>query len=383
MIPQEKRAAVSRGLEEAFSARSIKDVRRMTQGLSSDLVLRMVQRSPYVLRIMTRVEERNGPRFASMKTAGEAALTIMNLHPLRGANCLRRNARIRAVAVSTRGRAICSGFLAPRCNSKPGTLVNGSLPARKVAIPKCAESSSRACEVGENADINPMSNRATIREETKRFQRGCLRKIKHRRLRAGGAATLIAHTPIERTELVPAASQLTTSFANTVLAVTAFIKLSQDESDRFVYARFLAKPIGGVPVTAVRAATVQLCDRDDPAPAHDDAKLPKTGASSRTTGKSITTTVTYQPPTANKVLGTAVTDWDGRAIFVLRPGTGTFAGAVTTGPLLSSVRPTLGAGHFESPNGLFVNDAGKRLGAPATPVTYTFTRQQVTNPGPH
>ena len=60
MIPQEKSAAVSRGLDEAFGTRSIEDTRRMTRGLSSDLVLRIVVRgSPYLLRIMTRKDERN------------------------------------------------------------------------------------------------------------------------------------------------------------------------------------------------------------------------------------------------------------------------------------------------------------------------------------
>jgi hypothetical protein len=77
MIPQEKSAAVWRGSDEAFGTRSIEDIRRMTRGLSSDLVLRIVVRgSPYLLRIMTRMDERNDPArvFACMKAAAEAGL---------------------------------------------------------------------------------------------------------------------------------------------------------------------------------------------------------------------------------------------------------------------------------------------------------------------
>jgi hypothetical protein len=77
MIPQEKSAAVWRGLDEAFGTRSIEDIRRMTRGLSSDLVLRIVVGgSPYLLRIMTRMDERNDPArvFACMKAAAEAGL---------------------------------------------------------------------------------------------------------------------------------------------------------------------------------------------------------------------------------------------------------------------------------------------------------------------
>ena len=77
MIPQEKSAAVFRGLHEAFGATSIEDVRRMAEGLSSDLVFRIVvQGSPYLLRIMTRIDERMDPRriFACMSAAAEAGL---------------------------------------------------------------------------------------------------------------------------------------------------------------------------------------------------------------------------------------------------------------------------------------------------------------------
>ena len=42
MIPQEKSAAVFRGLQEAFGTTTIEDIRAMPKGLSSDLVFRIV-----------------------------------------------------------------------------------------------------------------------------------------------------------------------------------------------------------------------------------------------------------------------------------------------------------------------------------------------------
>jgi aminoglycoside phosphotransferase (APT) family kinase protein len=77
MIPQEKSAAVFRGLREAFGANAIEDITRMTKGLSSDLVFRIVvQGSPFLLRIMIRIDERNDPvrQFTCMKAAAEAGL---------------------------------------------------------------------------------------------------------------------------------------------------------------------------------------------------------------------------------------------------------------------------------------------------------------------
>ena len=77
MIPQEKSAAVHRGLHEAFGAKALEDIRKMTKGLSSDLIFRIVvQGSPYLLRIMTRIDERMDPGriFACMSAAAEAGL---------------------------------------------------------------------------------------------------------------------------------------------------------------------------------------------------------------------------------------------------------------------------------------------------------------------
>jgi aminoglycoside phosphotransferase (APT) family kinase protein len=78
VIPEEKSDAVSRGLSEAFDkSSSIEEIRSETRGLSSDLVFRIVVRgSPYLLRIMTRMDERNDPVriFACMKAAADARL---------------------------------------------------------------------------------------------------------------------------------------------------------------------------------------------------------------------------------------------------------------------------------------------------------------------
>lgn len=77
MIPQEKSAAVFRGLCEAFGTTDVEDIRATPKGLSSDLVFRIVvQGSPYLLRIMTRIDERMDPGriFACMSAAAEAGL---------------------------------------------------------------------------------------------------------------------------------------------------------------------------------------------------------------------------------------------------------------------------------------------------------------------
>ena len=77
MIPQEKSAAVTRGLREAFGVTEFEDIQMLTRGLSSALVFRMVVRgSPYLLRIITRTDAMNDPtrQFTCMKAAAEAGL---------------------------------------------------------------------------------------------------------------------------------------------------------------------------------------------------------------------------------------------------------------------------------------------------------------------
>ena len=78
MIPQEKSAAVSRGLQHAFATTTIDDIRAITRGLSSDQVFRIaVSGSPYLLRIMRRINEQMDPGriFACMNAASDAGIT--------------------------------------------------------------------------------------------------------------------------------------------------------------------------------------------------------------------------------------------------------------------------------------------------------------------
>ncbi|HLY20458.1 MAG TPA: aminoglycoside phosphotransferase family protein [Bryobacteraceae bacterium] len=78
MIPHEKSDAVSRGLREAFGTAAIEDIRAMSEGPGSDLVFRIiVHGSPFLLTIMTRIDEMNDPRriFAAMKAEAAAGLS--------------------------------------------------------------------------------------------------------------------------------------------------------------------------------------------------------------------------------------------------------------------------------------------------------------------
>ena len=77
MIPAGKNAAVFKGLEEAFGTTTIEDIRSINEGSSSDLVFRIVVNgTPYLLRIMTRIDERMDPAriFARMNAAAEAGV---------------------------------------------------------------------------------------------------------------------------------------------------------------------------------------------------------------------------------------------------------------------------------------------------------------------
>ena len=77
MIPQEKSSAVFRGLHEAFGTTAIEDIRTAPNGLSSDYAFRIVVRgSPYLLRIMARIDEIMDPGriFACMSAAGLTSL---------------------------------------------------------------------------------------------------------------------------------------------------------------------------------------------------------------------------------------------------------------------------------------------------------------------
>jgi aminoglycoside phosphotransferase (APT) family kinase protein len=74
MIPQEKSAAVTRGLREAFGVTAFEDIRRLTRGHTSSLVFRIVVRgSPFLLKIIMRTDDPTR-HFTCMKSAAEAGL---------------------------------------------------------------------------------------------------------------------------------------------------------------------------------------------------------------------------------------------------------------------------------------------------------------------
>jgi thiamine kinase-like enzyme len=72
MIPQEKSAAVTRGLREAFGVTEFEDISRITKG--HNLVFRIVVRgSPYLLKIIMRTEDPTR-HYTCMRAAAEAGL---------------------------------------------------------------------------------------------------------------------------------------------------------------------------------------------------------------------------------------------------------------------------------------------------------------------
>lgn len=77
MIPDSKRAGVERALQAAFGVSEAEETRRMTAGLSSAVVLRVVVRGrPYLLRVITKDDAMNEPtrQFGCMRSAAEAGL---------------------------------------------------------------------------------------------------------------------------------------------------------------------------------------------------------------------------------------------------------------------------------------------------------------------
>jgi hypothetical protein len=74
MIPQEKSAAVTRGLREAFGVTTFEDILRLTKGHTSSLVFRIVVRgSPFLLKIIMRTDDPTR-HFTCMKSAAEAGI---------------------------------------------------------------------------------------------------------------------------------------------------------------------------------------------------------------------------------------------------------------------------------------------------------------------
>ena len=78
MVPHEKSAAVRHAIQQAFGTTTIDHISRTTRGLSSDLVFRIIVKgSPYLLRIMSRINEQMDPHriYTCMKLASDAGLT--------------------------------------------------------------------------------------------------------------------------------------------------------------------------------------------------------------------------------------------------------------------------------------------------------------------
>lgn len=77
MIPEIKENAVKNALQSAFGVSEPEDIRKLTAGLSSALVFRIVvQGKPYLLRIITRTDAMGDPthQYGCMKMAAEAGL---------------------------------------------------------------------------------------------------------------------------------------------------------------------------------------------------------------------------------------------------------------------------------------------------------------------
>ena len=82
MIPEEQNEAVARALREAFGVTEIEDIRRLTAGLSSALVFRVVVRGrPYLVRVVMGSAAAAGPgqgdptrQFACMRSAAEVGI---------------------------------------------------------------------------------------------------------------------------------------------------------------------------------------------------------------------------------------------------------------------------------------------------------------------
>lgn len=75
MIPEERSAAVDRGLQEAFGTTELDDIRVVTGGHTGALVYRIVVRGvAYLLRIIMRTDTTTERHFACMRAGAEAGL---------------------------------------------------------------------------------------------------------------------------------------------------------------------------------------------------------------------------------------------------------------------------------------------------------------------
>lgn len=224
-------------------------------------------------------------------------------------------------------------------------------------------------------------------------------------------------TPIPNTELLPTLTGVATSTQPGVLVANVTGGFRLDTVNTYVYARFLSTRFGGTGpmgtsnAAPLRGAKVRLMDQDKPSPPGDDiVDMPKVGETERVGGKFITTTsVTYDPPAVDESLGQAKTDFDGRVMFVLKPGAGTRAGSSTTTTTAERIQqsghggtndpqvhsetkivrekapdlyflvqaPNVNADTRKLPGGLFVNDKEKHVGTAEQPVGFTVRVAEV------
>jgi len=85
---------------------------------------------------------------------------------------------------------------------------------------------------------------------------------------------------------------------------------------------------GGQPVSAIANASVTLFELDDPAPAHDDVKIPPTGLTHHGTARNFIEDQTSYQPSPDQNFGTLTTNDTGFVVFFVTPNN--LAGYTTT-----------------------------------------------------
>jgi len=207
--------------------------------------------------------------------------------------------------------------------------------------------------------------------------------------------------PIPGTELIPVLDGLLSRVEDGALITSLNGSLRQDDTNTYIYARFLNTLHGLDPGVPLKRARVDVCDQDAPPPSGDDVNLPRTGETERIIGNKFirTVSVSYEPPTRDPVLGQGTTNFDGRVMIVLRPGqVANGAGHVVTTTTIENLRThetettttrravregaadvyfrVFAMGDQEDtkgkPGGLTVNLRSKRLGTPAVPLQFAL-----------
>jgi hypothetical protein len=223
--------------------------------------------------------------------------------------------------------------------------------------------------------------------------------------------------PVPGTELLPRIRLASLSAQNGAQEDWYALTFAPDNINYHVYAAFLRQD--GFPsrnVHPLSGGSIRLMDQDAPAPAGDDVKIPDQGEQTHTSPKFITTiTVSYQAPATDENLGSASTTIEGIAHFTVAPekwhnnggfrvvttetewidGPGTRGGTseptvvktpiVEQGPdlyfLLSQgpVAPPIDTRRLAPGLLLNADNAARRVGSPASPITFTIVTPPVAN----